>query len=367
MVAFEIELLLSGKGSVKALTKAITDEAERPAPLVPEAMALFRSFGKGPRADQYLDVVTTTYAPKKPIVAALLTGDGGLKSGALVNTDAIMRDAKADRLNQTFSQVALKGPLTDGKGTDIFMRPTIGEEEFAFGRSYDGMALLQWAVLKPLEEKEEGVSYKGETEAEFRARERRCLATAIYFEARGEPVKGQLAVAQVVMNRVRSPKFPDTVCGVVYQGQFKKGCQFSFTCDGKSDNADDDEEWALAQELAEKVTTDKVWLPEVDYSTFYHANYVRPRWARSMNKIDKIGAHIFYKKRHEEPYEVKVPHGEVQVASDDTEINSVITPSLVHQVSTGPTTSSPDISLVSSSGGAPSATPATGLGFSVSE
>ncbi|ODA67286.1 Spore cortex-lytic enzyme precursor [Methyloligella halotolerans] len=366
MVAFQIELLLSGKGSVKALTNAITDEAKRPEPLAPEAMALFRSFGKGPRADQYLEVVTTTYAPKKPIVAALLTGDGGLKSGALVNTDAITRSAKADRLNQTFSQVALKGPLSDGRGTDIFMRPTLDEEEFAFGRSYDGMALLQWAVLKPLEEKEEGVSYKGETEAEFRARERRCLATAIYFEARGEPVRGQLAVAQVVMNRVRSPKFPDTVCGVVYQGQFKKGCQFSFTCDGKSDNPDDDDEWTLAQELAEQVTTDQVWLPEVDYSTFYHANYVRPRWARSMNKIDKIGAHIFYKKRHEEPYVVTVPHGDVQVASDE-EINSVFTPSLVHQASATPTTSSPNISLVSSSGGAPNATPATGLGFSASE
>ena len=367
MVAFEIELLLSGKGSVKALTKAITEEADRPQPLAPEAMALFRSFGKGPRADQYREVITTTYAPKKPIVAALLTSDGGLKSGALVNPNAIMRAAKADRLKKTFSQVSLSGPLSDGKGTDIFMRPTIEEEDFAFGRSYDGMALLQWAVLKPLDEEEEGVSYKGETEAEFRARERRCLATAIYFEARGEPVRGQLAVAQVIMNRVRSPKFPDTVCGVVFQGQFKKGCQFSFTCDGKTDNPDDDEEWTLAQQLAEQVTTDQVWLPEVDYSTFYHANYVRPRWARSMNKIDKIGAHIFYKKRHEEPYEVTVPHGDVQVAADDTEINSVITPSLVHQASAKPTTSTPGLSLASSGGGAPSASPGTGLGFSVSE
>lgn len=366
VVAFQIELLLSSKGSDKAQTRTVTAAADRPAPLAPEAMALFRSFGKGPRADQYLTVVTTTYAAKKPIVAALLTGDGGLKAGALVNPDAIVRDNKGDRLNKTFTQVSLRGPLSDGRGTDIFMRPTIQEEEFAFGRNYDGMALLQWAVLKPMEGEEEGVSYKGETEAEFRARERRCLATAIYFEARGEPVRGQLAVAQVVMNRVRSPKFPDTVCGVVYQGQFRKGCQFSFTCDGKTDNPKDDDEWALAEELAKKVTTDQVWLPEVDYSTFYHANYVRPRWARRMNKIDKIGAHIFYKKRHEEPYVVEVPHGDVQVAAESGD-NSVITPSLVQQASAKPTTSSAGISFVSSSGGAPSATPGTGLGFSASE
>ncbi|XSG81038.1 MAG: cell wall hydrolase [Methyloligella sp. ZOD6] len=366
MIAFQIELLLSGEGSAQSLTKVVADEADRPKPLASEAMALFRSFGKGPRADKYLTVMTTTYAVKKPIVAALMTDDGGFKSGALVNTDAITRDAKGDRLKKTFSQVSLRGPLTDGRGTDIFMRPTIDEEEFAFGRSYDGMALLQWAVLKPLKEQEEGVSYKGETEAEFRARERRCLATAIYFEARGEPVRGQLAVAQVVMNRVRSPKFPDTVCGVVYQGQFKRGCQFSFTCDGKSDQPDEDDEWTLAQDLAKQVTSDEVWLPEVDYSTFYHANYVRPRWARSMNKIDKIGAHIFYKKRHEDPYVVEVPHGDVQVASG-AEPNTVVTPSLLHRASAKPTTSSPSISLVSSSAGASSASPATGLGFSASE
>ncbi|MEZ5873410.1 MAG: cell wall hydrolase [Hyphomicrobiales bacterium] len=127
----------------------------------------------------------------------------------------------------------------------------------------------------------------------------------MYFEARGEPERGQIAVGQVILNRVRSPLFPETICGVVYQGQMHKGCQFSFTCDGHTDNPKDNDQWELAQDLANKIMTGEEWLPEVGYSTFYHANYVSPRWARSMNKIDKIGRHIFYKKRNEEPYLVE--------------------------------------------------------------
>ena len=85
----------------------------------------------------------------------------------------------------------------------------------------------------------------------------------------------------------------------------QKGCQFSFTCDGKTDTPRNDEQWALAQDIAKKITAGELWLPEVGYSTFYHANYVNPRWAGSMSKIDKIGRHIFYKKRNEEPYLVE--------------------------------------------------------------
>ena len=81
-----------------------------------------------------------------------------------------------------------------------------------------------------------------------------------------------------------------------------KGCQFSFTCDGHTDNPRNNDQWALAQDIAKQITSGEQWLPEVGYSTFYHANYVSPRWARRMNKIDKIGRHIFYKKRNEKPY-----------------------------------------------------------------
>ena len=118
-------------------------------------------------------------------------------------------------------------------------------------------------------------------------------------------MRGQIAVAQVILNRVRSPQFPQTICGVVYQGQMQKGCQFSFACDGHTDMPRDDDQWALAQDIAKQVTSGQVWLPEVGYSTYYHANYVSPGWVNSMSKIDKIGNHIFYKKRNEEPYVVE--------------------------------------------------------------
>ncbi len=153
----------------------------------------------------------------------------------------------------------------------------------------------------------EGIAFKskGESQAEFEERERRCLATAIYFEARGESLNGQIAVGQVILNRVRSPQFPETICGVVYQGQMAPGCQFSFACDGRTDAPRQDAQWAQAQDLARKITSGQVWLPEVGYSTYYHANYVRPGWVNDMSRIDTIGRHIFYKKRNEKPYVVE--------------------------------------------------------------
>ena len=199
--------------------------------------------------------------------------------------------------------------------------------------------------------------YKGESQAEFEQRERRCLATAIYFEARGEPMRGQVAVAQVILNRVRSPIFPETICGVVYQGQMQKGCQFSFACDGHTDNPRNNDQWALAQDIAKQITAGELWLPEVGYSTFYHANYVNPRWAGSMSMIDKIGRHIFYKKRNEEPYIVEAAAGEASA------------PEPAQASTTSMFSLTPALSLVSSVTGTSSSpsTPAMSLGYAASE
>jgi spore germination cell wall hydrolase CwlJ-like protein len=125
----------------------------------------------------------------------------------------------------------------------------------------------------------------------------RCLATAIYFEARGEPEKGQIAVAQVVLNRLKNPAYPNTICGVVYQNKNKRNrCQFSFACDGIRDRITDMRSWGAAQALAQKVVNNPTttFLSNVGAATHYHATYVRPRWARHMKKMDKIGRHIFY-------------------------------------------------------------------------
>ena len=128
------------------------------------------------------------------------------------------------------------------------------------------------------------------------ASEVKCLATAIYFEARGEEMTGQIAVAQVVLNRLKNPAYPKTICGVVYQNKNKRNrCQFSFACDGIADRVTDKQSWAASQVLARRVINDdrNLYLADIGASTHYHATYVRPRWARSMKKMDKIGRHVF--------------------------------------------------------------------------
>ena len=130
----------------------------------------------------------------------------------------------------------------------------------------------------------------------FSAAEQKCLAEGVYFEARGENVKGQAAVAQVILNRVRNPAYPSTVCGVVYQNQnWRNRCQFSFACDGTRPRVRSGEHYRVAQEVAMAVTAGKIFIPEVGSATHYHATYVNPRWARTMEKMKKIGLHIFYR------------------------------------------------------------------------
>jgi spore germination cell wall hydrolase CwlJ-like protein len=133
-------------------------------------------------------------------------------------------------------------------------------------------------------------------EGVFSAREQQCLASGIYFEARGESVKGQAAVAQVILNRVRNPAYPDTVCGVVYQNKdWRNRCQFSFACDNIRDRINSTYHWKVAREVAMATTSGKIWLPEVGSATHYHAVYVRPRWAKTMEKVGRIGLHVFYR------------------------------------------------------------------------
>ncbi|MCC0004371.1 MAG: cell wall hydrolase [Methylobacteriaceae bacterium] len=126
--------------------------------------------------------------------------------------------------------------------------------------------------------------------------EKKCLAQAIYFESRSEPEDGQAAVAQVILNRVGSGLYPNTICGVVFQNRHRyKACQFSFACEGKSLRITDQESWGTASRIAEEVLDGKTWIADVGSSTHYHANYVRPRWARHLKKMDVIGKHIFYR------------------------------------------------------------------------
>ncbi len=133
----------------------------------------------------------------------------------------------------------------------------------------------------------------------LRAKAEKCLADAVYFEARGEPLRGQMAVAQVVMNRVFSGYYPNNVCGVVYQNADRHlACQFTFACEGKDlSRIDELDMWAQAKRIAKDTLDGKIWLAEVGHATHYHAYWVHPSWVHEMKKMYKLGVHTFYRPR----------------------------------------------------------------------
>ena len=318
-ISFRLELLMSGSGSVHALNEPLQGAEHQALPRA--AAALFVKSGKGPRADQYLALKQTTFAGKQFVAANA--------GGAVDLGKEPLGAKKADLLNRQKNEAAVNTGVSsflDAPGAAAYLQPALNVQP--------GLPSPEAIAYHPSQGALNFKS-KGESQAEFEERERRCLATAIYFEARGESVQGQIAVGQVILNRVRSPQFPETICGVVYQGQMAPGCQFSFACDGKTDNPRKDAQWAQAQALAKKISSGQVWLPDVGYSTYYHANYVRPDWVGDMSKIDKIGRHIFYKKRHEEPYVVEASTSGTSPVSVAAVVNSESTVSSSPSLSLG--------------------------------
>ncbi len=133
------------------------------------------------------------------------------------------------------------------------------------------------------------------TMAKLNAEERTCLAQAIYYEARSEPRIGQLAVADVVLNRVASPIYPNSICEVVYQGSERRtGCQFSFTCDGAMHARVNQRKWKDSEDLAGAILAG-IRAPVSRNATHYHADYVNPHWADKLTPTATIGTHKFYK------------------------------------------------------------------------
>ena len=150
-----------------------------------------------------------------------------------------------------------------------------------------------------------GSVYAVESEESLQLDQKFCLAKNIYFESGNQPLAGKVAVAHVTLNRVKNFQFPNTICGVVYQAQWKlnwKGkkvprrnrCQFSWFCDGKPDKPTDSETWMESTKVAEQVLNNK--FPDItEKSLWYHADYVQPNWSNYLNKTVQIEDHIFYK------------------------------------------------------------------------
>ena len=129
-----------------------------------------------------------------------------------------------------------------------------------------------------------------------------CLALNIYYEARGSNLADQAAVADVVMNRVQDTRYPNTICEVVKQGKKnadgsmrRNMCQFSWYCDGKHDRPQDQDRWVEAQGIAWNMVEENKFRGITEGSTHYHATYVEPRWAKTLQLVGRIGAHIFYR------------------------------------------------------------------------
>ncbi len=125
-------------------------------------------------------------------------------------------------------------------------------------------------------------------------RDRDCLADAIYYEARGESPAGQAAIAQVVLNRVRHPAFPKSVCGVVFQGAASDNCQFSFACNGMMHRPRETAAWGRAETIAARALTGFV-MPEVGQATHFHAAGAQPDWGHGLMKVAQVGLHVFYR------------------------------------------------------------------------
>ncbi len=216
-------------------------------------------------------------------------------SGEIALTPRVARAGKGDfLLKPVLRSARLESasitPATTGKEARqrIITSPPVWklEESWRLGRG---------KRLQILSERKKRLAKKLAARKRF-LREKACLTKALYFEARSESEKGQMAVAKIILNRVKDPKFPNTICGVVYQGaERRNSCQFSFACDGKSDIATQRKAWLRAQKVASRAMSGKLGMTALAGATYYHADYVHPRWAYAMRKVMKIGRHIFYR------------------------------------------------------------------------
>ena len=238
---------------------AETADFAPPKPIEPVMEMARLYFGNEPLGDESAKIEQWAPGEAPTIVPPAIPADPDIKLSAFHPPHAEETKSAPDKIGES---VASKGEVT-GEGR----RP-----------------------LSPAERL--GLDGKARTKAE------KCLADAIYFESRGEPVRGQMAVAQVVMNRVFSGYYPRNVCATVYQNAHRRlACQFTFACDGIPDIVTEPQAWVRAVRIAKDTLDGEFWVPEVKHATHYHAYWVRPSWVREMAKLYKYGVDTFYRPR----------------------------------------------------------------------
>ena len=225
---------------------------------------------------------------------AMASDFGALPGNAPIESESVARELAAmpampfERPGQTFPGSAffyLADPLDEGliemPSADPFGSGTDAGREL-------GQLIDVGPAARPLFSSASSTSH---------ARALECLAQAVWYEAASEGEAGQRAVAQVVLNRVAHPNWPNSVCGVVYQGSERStGCQFSFTCDGSLARKASGASWRRAQVIASAALSGSVYAP-IGHATHYHTLWVNPVWASSLDHIGTIGAHRFYRNR----------------------------------------------------------------------
>ncbi len=223
---------------------------------------------------QWVDVVgpASNLVGKGSLVTSSPIGD--LRMAPDVRPQAVLVSAKSDPL---VDDSVLASPAERGARLDtLVLSPSVSKIEQA------------WRLGQ--QQKQKILSMR-----HARLKQENCLARAVYFEARSETELGQLAVARVILNRVRDANYPNTICNVVYQGSDRSNsCQFSFACDGAPDTPRRGDAWTEAQNVAHRAMSTTNQVQVISTATHYHADYVKPRWSDSLKRLIKIGHHIFY-------------------------------------------------------------------------
>ena len=236
-------------------------------------------------------------APRDPLAASAAQADASADTAALAQNDA--SSAQSARIYFGLQSVGMLAAMQPWSPEDFSMLDPFDDGDPAESPAQSGETIAPKGEVTGAGHHPKSPAERLGLSGAARAKAEKCLANAVYFEARDEPVRGQIAVAQVVMNRVFSGYYPDNVCGVVYQNaNHRFACQFTFACDGTPDRIDEPDAWRRAKEIARDTLDGKLWLSDVGKATHYHAYWVRPNWIREMHKLDRIGGHTFYRPRN---------------------------------------------------------------------
>jgi spore germination cell wall hydrolase CwlJ-like protein len=240
-----------------------------------------------------LKVGTQASADTRVLISAALIGSGvGMALGAAYLAGGMAQAAtdysRASRVAEAAAGAYSEAALQREAGDPMVLRLTRSQDTLRSGAVRPS---LLTARLDESRSRLDGSTRSGRPSAN----ELECLTQAVYFEARGETPRGQAAVAQVVLNRVKHPAFPKTVCGVVFQGAARRtGCQFSFACDGSMRRGREASAWTRARKVAARALSG-VALPEVGAATHFHTAQVSPNWGPRMRRVAQVGLHVFYR------------------------------------------------------------------------